>query len=168
MRFTLSLLVFLLSFSAIAQKSDTAETTTYYFIRHAEKELSDPNNRDPELTKEGKERAQNWAKVLADVKIDFVFSSDFIRTRHTAEPIIKAQNAPLLIYDHKKLNEPEFQEKTKGKTSVIVGHSNSTPTFVNTILGTKKYDKIDEKVYGKLFIVTLKNDEIVDHMLTIN
>ena len=34
------------------------EITTYYLIRHAEKERTDPSNRDPHLTLEGKTRRE--------------------------------------------------------------------------------------------------------------
>jgi 2,3-bisphosphoglycerate-dependent phosphoglycerate mutase len=46
------------------EKETAQEVTKYYFIRHAEKDTSDPDNRDPELTEEGVARAQNWAKVF--------------------------------------------------------------------------------------------------------
>ncbi|PKV52094.1 histidine phosphatase superfamily protein (branch 1) [Aquimarina sp. MAR_2010_214] len=143
-------------------------TTTYFFVRHAEKDLSDPKNRDPKLTTEGKKRAANWAKMLADTPIDMVYTTDYTRTRKTAEPIAKSKNLELTLYNPRDLNNIEFQKKTKGKTVVIVGHSNTTPTFVNTIIGKEKYSSIDEKIYGKLFILKVTGDIITDTVLTIN
>ncbi len=97
-----------------------------------------------------------------------VFSTDYTRTRNTAKPIAESQNLEIVLYDPGNLNNPDFQEKSKGKTCVIVGHSNTTPDFVNKIIGNKKYSSIDEKVYGKLFVITIQNDKITDLVLTID
>lgn len=148
------------------QKETT--TTTYIFIRHAEKDLSDPNNRNPNLTEEGKTRAENWAKILADTKVDIIYTTDYIRTQKTAEPIATSQGLETTIYNPKDLNDSDFQKKTKGKTTVIVGHSNTTPSFVNKIIGENKYKSIDEKIYGKIFILTITNNTITDIVLHIN
>ncbi|MBQ4821145.1 histidine phosphatase family protein [Aquimarina sp. MMG016] len=168
-----SILIFFSLFLSITscysqEKVETLDTTTYFFIRHTEKDLSDPNNRNPNLTEEGKSRAQNWANMLADIKVDMVFSTDYIRTKQTADPIAKSKNLEIIIYNPRHLNDPEFKQKTKGKTSVIVGHSNTTPAFVNTILGQEKYSSLSEKDYGKVFIVTVTGENISDIVLNYN
>lgn len=158
----------LLCFSSFAQEAPEQQETTYFFIRHAEKDLSDPTNRNPNLTETGRNRAENWSKVFADTMIDFVYSTDYLRTQQTAAPIAKSKNLVITPYDPKNLYDQEFQSKTKGKTSIIVGHSNTTPTFVNKILAQKKYVGIDEKEHGKLFIIKIKGNTITDVILTIN
>ena len=40
---------------------------------------------------------------------------------------------------------------------MVVGHSNTTPAFVNEILGEPKYDDIDDALYGFLYVVRVKN-----------
>ncbi|WP_103071434.1 SixA phosphatase family protein [Aquimarina sediminis] len=170
MKYVVLLSIFLLSLTSSAQStgSKQPETTTYFFIRHAEKDLSNPENRNPELTKEGKNRAENWAKMLADVPVDMVYSTDYIRTKKTAEPIAKSKNLEVILYNPKNLNSPDFQKNTKGKITVIVGHSNTTPSFVNKIIGKKKYHSIDEKIYGKVFIINITGDVITDTLLRFN
>ncbi len=161
--------IFLCSFTNFAQESiEVLETTTYFFIRHAEKDTSNPNDRNPNLTDLGKKRASDWAKILADTTIDFVFSTDYYRTQQTAKPIAEHNNVAITSYNPRDLYTTEFQQITKGKTCVIVGHSNTTPTFVNKIIGKNKHADINEKVYGKLFIVTIKNGMITDTVLHIN
>ncbi|GAA4274678.1 phosphoglycerate mutase family protein [Aquimarina gracilis] len=162
------LFIFLFSLFGFSQEKIKNQTTTYFFIRHAEKDITDPKKRDPELTEEGKLRAQKWSKILADIKIDLVFSTDYSRTQNTAKPIAESQNLEILSYDPRDLNNKEFQKKTYGKTSVIVGHSNTTPFFVNKIVKKEKYTVIDEEEYGKLFIVTIKNGIITDVVLSID
>ena len=51
-----------------------------------------------------------------------------------------------------------FQKNTAGKTVLVVGHSNTTPAFVNKIIGEKKYKDIDENDNASLFIVTITKD----------
>ena len=167
--FKLVIVSVLFCVNGIAQEISTpGEKTTYFFIRHAEKDLSDPSNRNPELTEEGKSRAQNWADILKDTPIDLVFSTDYIRTQETAKPLAVSKNLKIISYNPKDLYSDSFKELTKGKTVLVVGHSNTTPVFVNKVLGKKKYDSIDEKIYGKLFIVTIADNKVTDIMLTIN
>ncbi len=165
----LILSIFTSSLTSIAQNiSKDQSTTTYFFIRHAEKDLSDQSNRNPQLTETGIKRAQNWAKILADTKVELVFSTDYDRTRQTAQPIAEDQDVEVSLYDPNQLNTAEFQQKTKGKTSVIIGHSNTTPAFVNKIIGKEKYISTDEKVYGKLFIIKITGNTITDTVLHID
>ena len=62
------------------EKQVEQKTTTYYLIRHAEKDQSDKTNRDPHLSEQGLKRAKNWATVLNDVKFDMVYSTNYNRT----------------------------------------------------------------------------------------
>lgn len=131
------------------------KTTTYYFIRHAEKDTSNPEENDPVLTETGTKRAEKWAEIFKEVSFDLIYSSDFKRTRETAQKFVGSQNLEIQLYDPAKLNDEAFQQKTKGKTVLVVGHSNTNPRFVNSILGEEKYSDIDEKESGSLFIVTV-------------
>lgn len=153
-------LIFVISFLSSgsmdeANEQPMQETTKYYFIRHAEKDGSDPQNKDPELSAAGQQRAGQWSEFFKDVQFDMILSSDFKRTRTTASKIAASQDKEVQLYDARKLNDPDFQEKTKGKTVLVVGHSNTNPAFVNLILGEQKYQALDEEEYGSLFIVTV-------------
>lgn len=143
---------------ATERNSETMEVTTYYFVRHAEKDTNDPDNRDPELTDEGVARAQNWAKVFREVDFDMIYSSDFKRTRATARAVADDQQKEISIYDASRLNDEDFQQKTKGKTILVVGHSDSNPKFVNYILEEERYTDIEDSESGSLFIVTVLPD----------
>jgi len=138
--------------------SSAQAPTTYYFIRHAEKDTSNPVDKDPELAEVGIKRAEKWAQVFKDVPFDLIYSSDYKRTRSTAQKVADSQDKDVKIYDARKLNDDSFKENTKGKTVLIVGHSNSNPAFVNYILEEKKYSDIPETESGSLFIVTVFPD----------
>ncbi|WP_300434443.1 phosphoglycerate mutase family protein [Christiangramia sp.] len=150
----------LFSFGTIESLPETSEdtVTTYYLIRHAEKDRSDSSNRDPELTDAGLERANNWVQVLKDIDFDAIYSTDYRRTKQTAKPLAALKNLEVLIYDPNTLYSPEFKKATLGKKVLVVGHSNTTPQFANAILGDNRYEDIDDSENGALFIVQVLED----------
>ncbi|MBL86228.1 MAG: phosphoglycerate mutase [Winogradskyella sp.] len=150
-------LLFLLSFNIFAQETLEKEqkVTTYYLIRHAEKDESDKTNKDPHLTEVGKKRAENWTTVFGDVKFDMVYSTNYNRTKETAEPTAKANNVDITFYDPRNLKLEDLIKETEGKTVLIVGHSNTTPMLTNALLNEKKYNQIDESNNANLYIVTI-------------
>lgn len=149
--------------SATATEKCSNVVTTYYFIRHAEKDTTDANNSDPELTQEGLIRLKNWTQTFKDIDLDFVYSSNYIRTRKTAEPIANSKNLPVIIYDTKDPNNADFLEKTANKSVLIVGHSNLNPKWVNMMIEEDIYESLDESVYGSLFIVNKFSDGSSNH-----
>lgn len=96
--------------------------------------------------------------IFKEVEFDLIFSTNFNRTRKTAQTIAAAQEKEVEIYDARKLNEESFQQKTKGKKVLVVGHSNTNPAFVNSILEEERHTAIDEGEYGSLFVVHVAPD----------
>lgn len=144
------------------------EKTSYYLIRHAEKDRTvDTNN--PDLLKKGQERAQKWAKYFKTngITFDAVYSTNYKRTKQTATPTAKQNKLDLIIYKPFKINLHEFKAKTKGQTVLIVGHSDTTPKFVNNLIGEDKYAPINDRVNSNLFVVTITGTEITSELLNI-
>lgn len=149
--------------------SEIEAATTYYLIRHAEKDRSNAAEKDPFLTDLGTARAENWAKVFKDIPLEMVYSTNFKRTKATAQPTLTSKNLVLSIYDDKQMYNEKFQKETKGKSVLVVGHSNTTPAFVNAILKNQKYEDIPDNENGTLFIVTIyPNASIDSQVLHIN
>jgi broad specificity phosphatase PhoE len=152
-------LLALLTFPSCAEKPEKKEPiSTYYLIRHAEKDRSDQTNRNPNLTEAGLKRAKNWATHFKTVSFDMVYSTDYNRTKQTAMPTAIVNNVELQFYNPSDIKIEEFMEKTKGKTVLIVGHSNTTPTFTNGLLGEEKYKDIDDNNNANLYVVTVTKD----------
>ena len=146
------LLVFTLS-SIVAFSQDNV--TTYYLIRHAEKDRTDKTNKNPNLKEKGEKRAKKWAKVFKDVNFDLVYATNYNRTQQTAAPTAKSKNLKVLAYNPNKLFNKEFQKATKGKTVLVVGHSNTTPMLANKILNKEKYKFINDHNNANLYIITI-------------
>lgn len=139
------------------KKMSSSDLTTYYFIRHAEKDTTN-TGKDPELTVAGQARARKWAEVFKDIEFDLIYSSDYKRTLNTAKPIAESQQKEIAIFNTKKINDREFQKTTKGKKVLVVGHSNLNPEWVNYILEEEKYEDLSEAEYGSLFIAVIHPD----------
>lgn len=143
------------------------EVTTYYLIRHAEKERTDPSNRDPHLTIEGKKRAENWQNIFKKVPFDIVYSTPYHRTRETAQPTAISKQLTVESYDPRNLYNTSFIEKNEGKIVLVVGHSNTTPALANKILGREEYLQIDDHINGNLYILQVSPKGVTSQLLSI-
>ena len=152
------ILLFVFTFALISACTSD-KTTTYYLIRHAEKDRTSLMNANPHLNFEGEKRAQKWSNYFTDVKFDAVYSTKYFRTVETATPTAKTKGLVINYYDPSNMYDSIFQAKTQGKTVLVVGHSNTTPVFANTILGNKIYDSMDDNDNASLYIVTIKGEQ---------
>ncbi len=144
------------SYSLKAQDQPGPEKTTLIFVRHAEKANDDP--RDPTLNNEGQERALKLKDLLTkDYQLTAIYSTPYKRTRLTAEPVAKQFGLDIQDYgfeDPAGLAE-SWVEDHRGGVVLILGHSNTTPFFVNMMLGEDRFEQLGEDEYGKIFIVEL-------------
>ena len=150
----------LLTSPLFSQNTNTDSISTYYLIRHAEKDRSDATNKNPDLTDKGKERARKWSQLLQHFGIDAVYSTNYKRTLNTANPTAIANHLKIKTYHPFKIDMPQFLKDTKGKSVLVVGHSNTTPGFVNKLIGKEIYKDIDDTNNANLYIVTIKGDDI--------
>ena len=159
-------LIFSLLFISLASYSQ--EVTTYYFIRHAEKLRVDKTDINPNLNYDGFKRAEAWRDVFSNIPFDAIYSTDYNRTKLTAKPTADSKNLSLLLYNTSDLYSKAFQNNTKGKTVLIVGHSNTTNVFANKVLGVERYDEINDNNNSNLYIVTVIDGKASSSLLKIN
>lgn len=145
--------------SLFSQTPENNDVNTFYFIRHAEKDRSDSQNKNPHLNNNGQLRAQNWNAILSAVNFDAVYSTNYNRTKETAQPTATRNTLALTLYDPNKIDAVHFMAQNKGKTVLIVGHSNTTPTFVNAILGANTFKMMSDTDNGNLYIITIIDDK---------
>jgi 2,3-bisphosphoglycerate-dependent phosphoglycerate mutase len=145
-----SLLVILLFVCATASAQ-----TTFILVRHAEKEtvgVTDP--KDPQLSKEGQDRAQSLVRLLDKQKVDVILSTNFNRTKNTVKPLADAKGIAVTTYE--SLKEPELNQlKEAGGTVVICGHSNTIPAIANLLAGKDQFATFADSDYGNVLIVTV-------------
>ena len=148
-------LILTFTFFSLTLISYSQEVTTYYFIRHAEKLRIDKTDKNPNLNYNGYKRAEAWKDVFSNISFDAVYSTDYNRTKLTAKPTADSNNLPILLYNPNSMYSEAFKNNTKGKTVLVVGHSNTTNVFVNKILGVEKYEEINDNNNSNLYIVTI-------------
>jgi 2,3-bisphosphoglycerate-dependent phosphoglycerate mutase len=142
----------------------SCKATTYYIVRHAEKQSSatmanTTMTTDVPLSEAGKERAEALAQLLKNEKIKHIFSTNYARTRSTVQPLAQAINVPVEVYDPK---DPQFVSrlKTLKENTLIVGHSNTVDDLVNDLLGKKEINgDLPDSAYGDLFVVKKKGSK---------
>ena len=157
-----------LSFSQSQNKEIKADETGYYFIRHAEKERSNPKDNNPELNREGKLRALNWAYFFKEIPLEAIYSTNYIRTISTAQPVADDKNLPIIIYNPNELNIKIFMKENQGKLILVVGHSNTTPKLVNAILGDQKFEQMQDNDNSSLFIVRESKGKMSAERITVS
>lgn len=151
----ISILLVLLSLSVFAQSK---APTKIYIVRHAEKMIDNPKERDPLLTTKGIERAEALAEFFKTKKIDAVYSTQYKRTMATVQPTASDHKLTIESYDSRNLKDviPAIIEKNRGKTILIVGHSNTVLETIEAAGGLKPFATIADEDYTNLFLVTLK------------
>lgn len=120
-----------------------AEPAAIYLVRHGEKQTT---GKDPELTVQGKARAQNVAAMLRKAGIEAVFSSQTTRTVQTAQPMAHVAGVEVQTYDPSKPEAMVSKLKAlKGGAVLVVGHSNTLPALVRMFGGAPGTDIADEE-----------------------
>jgi phosphohistidine phosphatase SixA len=143
----------------------SCKTTTYYIVRHAEKEssatmASNSMASDMPLSEAGKQRAEALKDVLQKENIKYIFSTNYIRTKSTVQPLSNAINIAIEFYDQK---DACFVRKLKSLDGnvLIVGHSNTVDDLVNELAGKKEINgDLPDSEYGDLFVVKKKGNTL--------
>ncbi len=134
------------------------EPTTLIFVRHAER--AEDGTRNPPISEEGKERAGNLVRALSEYDVKAIYSTPYKRTRMTAAPTADSLGLEIQEYGFEGIRDflAELITEYSGYTVLIVGHSNTTPSLTNLVLGEDKFEQLEETDYGDMFII--KTSEI--------
>jgi len=144
---------------------DQFKPITVFLIRHAERE--DEPRQDPPLRKDGVARSQALARLLGTAGIKAIFTSQYTRTKQTAEPLatkLGINVTPFTLKSNpsnpRQIAEESTAEVTNkilehaGESVLVIGHSNSIPDVIK-MLGGDFIPTIDERKFDDLFIVNV-------------
>lgn len=143
--------VLIVAIQAWAQES---QSTTWLIVRHADR----PGEEDA-ITPAGEQRAEQLAQLAKTLRVQAVYSTDFQRTRRTAEPTANALKLDITTYA--TLTDEWFKELKShhaGQVVLIVGHSNTAGKIVNG-LGADGDFLISDDDFDNLFIVTTSDSQ---------
>ena len=158
MRIFWILIALALPMTTLAQSS-----TVVIVVRHAEKATDDP--RDPSLSEAGQARAAALAKTLEHAGLDVAYSTQYRRTRLTAEPAAKAADIEVNVRPIDGSNAATYaadlardlRALPPGSTALVVGHSNTVPDVVQAITG-QAAAPMPETEFDRYTVITLDAD----------
>ena len=150
------LFCFLVSLSIEAQTENKSDCTKVYLIRHAEKDRTYKTNSNPHLNSLGTKRSLKWKDFFKNINFDIIYSTNYHRTLETIKPFSE-NGTELIIYNPSKIDYNEFVSNNKGKTILVVGHSNTIPTFTNRISNKNLYNDIEDNNNSNLYVVNICN-----------
>lgn len=153
--FGIALLIFLAVATVSAQRDKTI-----VLVRHVEKDSSPTADKvDPDLSEEGRARAERLAKVVKRYKPHEIFSTNFKRTRETAQPIARRRKKDIQTYDPSKpadLVQKIMDPASKTVHYLIVGHSNTIPGLANLLAKKEVFRNLLESEYGVIWVIRMK------------
>ncbi len=132
--------------------NDTA--TTFILVRHAE---TTGIGSDPGLSTAGQTRSDELRRIMDNVSLAAVFSTNFNRTMQTAQVTADDKMLTVDIYDPFNLNQfvDNTLEEYHTEKVLVVGHSNTTPSLLNVLVGANIYSDLPESEYDNLYVVTV-------------
>ena len=129
---------------------------TIYIVRHAEKQLE---GKDPELAYVGEVRAKKLAQILEKEAIKRVLSTDYTRTRNTAQPTATAAGLTLEVYDPKNQEALVADLRASEGNVLVVGHSNTVSQLANAFVDEgEKFADLTDLEYDFIYVVTLEKN----------
>lgn len=147
----LSLVAALLAMSLAAAPNPV---TTVILVRHAEKASQEDSS---PLTPAGTERAQELARVLAGVKVDAIYTTQFRRVQDTAAPVAAALGMTPIVRNTGPTYAADLAKhilaENRGQTVLVVGHSNTTIAVLKA-LGASDVTPMPESQFDNLFVLT--------------
>ena len=134
--------------------------TTIVVVRHAERSTDDP--RDPSLSPAGQDRARALSAVLSDARVTDIYTTQYKRTRQTAEPYAQQSGITIVERPISAANSAtyardlarEILTRSAGRSVLVVGHSNTVPDIVGALSGTA-IPAMTEAEYDHIFVVVI-------------
>lgn len=141
--------------AALAPTLASADAKFIYLTRHAEKSAT---GTDPALTAEGVTRANNIAAALKKTGITAIYSTNFVRTKQTAQPLSNLlTNVPVQTYDPNQLANFAAQLRALPGNTLVVGHSDTTPELIRLLSGDV-VPAIPETEFDRLYQIAIGQD----------
>lgn len=107
---------------------------------------------DPPLSTEGQARAARLALMLREAGITRIYTTEYARTRQTAEPVARAAGVEITVVPSKDHAALVQKISAPGGPALVVGHSNTVPDILKA-LGIEEPIRIADSEYDNLFVV---------------
>ncbi len=148
------------SVAVVNPVDNNAQPTVVYLVRHAEKDISNPSEQDPDLTPGGLARAEALRDLLEEQEIAALYTTKYKRNRSTLQPLAEAEGLQMKVYEAHSFNslKDTILKDHAGQTVVVVGHSNTVLPIIEEFGAKRPVPDISETQYDYLFKVTVLPD----------
>jgi phosphohistidine phosphatase SixA len=128
-------------------------------VRHAEKKIVPPENKDPDLGPAGVARAEELVRMFSDAGVTAIYATQYKRTQQTVKPLADKLRLPVTHVEAKQTSELVKQIRARGAGQVvfIAGHNNTVPEII-AAMGGPQLPIIPETEYDNLYILTVQTD----------
>ena len=128
-------------------------------VRHAEKKIVPPENKDPDLSPAGVARAEELVRMFSDAGVTAIYATQYKRTQQTIKPLADKLRLPVTQVEAKQTPELVKQIRARGAGQVvfIAGHNNTVPEII-AALGGPQLPVIPETEYDNLYILIIQAD----------
>jgi phosphohistidine phosphatase SixA len=143
--------------SSLSAQQPAAPATVVILVRHAERA---PGSGDVPLSDSGLSRATALAEVARQAGVDAIITTQYRRTQQTAQPVADARGvAPIVISAQSDVPAHASEvagavRRLAGRVILVVGHSNTIPSIVAALGGTRFPDLCDAE-YDAVFTVVI-------------
>ncbi len=131
----------------------TSCSASFYIVRHAEKANSSP---DTPLSAAGQARAVSLKDSLAGKDISRIFVTNYQRTQQTAAPLAAELGiTPTEIFANQTGELIRQLRGINNTNTLIVGHSNTVPVIIDSLMRSPQNITIQETDFDNLFKVKI-------------
>jgi 2,3-bisphosphoglycerate-dependent phosphoglycerate mutase len=130
------------------------QITTFILVRHAER--GEDGTKDPDISEDGKKRANRLAEMLSKTSIAAIYSTAYKRTRNTVGPLAGVKGLEVLQYEALKGEAiDKMLQDHAGQTVVVCGHSNTIPWTANYLTGNNEFKDFADNDYTNFLVVSV-------------
>lgn len=138
---------------------NTDKIFTIYLVRHSEKETVSNHSSDPPLSYCGQQRSLYLSDFLREVNLDVIYTTNYTRTKSTAQPTADSKGLNLVLYNPGKLLDFSKKLLEKKQDALVVGHSNTTGVLAGLLAG-KEIGAFDLDIYDRIYRIEVHNNDV--------
>jgi 2,3-bisphosphoglycerate-dependent phosphoglycerate mutase len=132
---------------------------TLILVRHAEKKIVPPENKDPDLSTEGVARAEELARMFGNSGITGIYATQYKRTQQTVKPLADKLKLSVTTVEARATADlvKQIRALPAGQVVFIASHNNTVPELIAE-LGGPRFPIIPETEYDNLYVLTVNGD----------
>jgi broad specificity phosphatase PhoE len=138
---------------------ESQATTTVIFARYAD--LMSGDDANPGLSAAGQRRANELARVLADVDVvagvDAIFATQYRKSQETADPLAQQLKLPVQVVEASNIRglADMILQEYKGQIVLVITDAEALPQLIRRFHGSKKLPPMAEDEHDNLYIVSI-------------